>query len=140
MAVIYKTYSELITLPTYKQRLEYLLLYGKVGDMTFGSSRYLNQTLYKSDEWKEFREEIIIRDFGCDLGIRGRKIFEYATVHHINPITIDDVINRNPCVFDKDNVILVSDKTHKIIHYAFSLDGMEDDDIVVRKPNDTRLW
>ena len=135
-----KTYLELMQLPTFKLRLEYLMLYGKVGDMTFGSSRWLNQIFYKSKEWKEFRNEIIIRDSGCDLAIQGRIIFEHAIVHHINPITRDDVINRNPCVFDKNNVILVSDKTHNIIHYAFSLDGIQDDTIILRAPNDTKLW
>lgn len=134
-----RTYLQLMELPSYKQRLEYLMLYGRVGDITFGGSRWLNQIFYKSKEWKVFRDEIIIRDNGCDLGIDGREIFERAIVHHINPITKEDVINRNPCVFDKNNVILVSDKTHNIIHYAFSLEGIEDE-VIMRAPNDTKLW
>lgn len=133
-----KSYLELIKLPTYKQRLEYLMLYGKVGEDTFGHSRYLNQALYNSREWKQLRNEIIIRDNGCDLGLEGMTI-NNGIIHHINPITKEDILERSPIVFDKNNLILVSRKSHDIIHYAFSLDGI-DDTFAIREPNDTKLW
>ena len=146
-----KSYSELILLPTFKERIEYLMLYGYVGQDTFGHSRYLNQALYKSPEWKAFRNKVIIRDGGCDLAMPGREIilldqknnkfktYERAIIHHINPITREDILNRSACLFDLNNVILVSKKTHDIIHYAFSLDGI-DDTFAIREPNDTTLW
>lgn len=134
-----KSYLELIQLETFEERLEYLMLYGRIGEETFGSSRYLNQALYHSDEWSEFRNSIIRRDHGCDLGIDGMSIDKYATIHHINPITEEDILNRNPCVFDRNNVILVSDKTHKIIHYSPKLDKMLYE-FADRRPNDTKLW
>lgn len=135
-----KTYLELIQLKTRQERLEYLMLYGKVGEETFGGRRYLNQAFYKSKEWKIFRNEIILRDNGCDLGLENYPIDKFPIIHHINPITKEDIINRNPCVFDKNNVILVSRKTHDIIHYAFSLEGIETEEVIFREPNDTTLW
>lgn len=128
-----------MTLPTYEERLEYLMLYGRVGDETFGNQRYLNQALYHSDEWKNFRYEIIMRDAGCDLGIEGLEIDKRAIVHHINPINEEDILNRNPCVFDRDNVILVSKKTHDLIHYAPKIEPIYYE-FANRKPNDTKLW
>lgn len=131
---------ELIQLKTYEERLEYLMLYGRIGTETFGKNRYLNQALYqRSQEWKDFRNRVIRRDLGCDLGIDGLYIDKYATVHHINPITDEDIINRAPCVFDMNNVILVSDKTHRIIHYSPKVDKMLYE-FADRRPNDTKLW
>lgn len=115
-----KTYSELISLPTFKERYEYCRLDGLVGEETFGFDRYLNQIFYTSKEWRRFRREIILRDNGCDLGIKDREIGGIITVHHLNPITVDDVINRNSCLFDPENVICVCDNTHKAIHYGDS--------------------
>lgn len=134
-----KSYLELIQLPTYEERLEYLMLYGSVGKETFGNYRYLNQALYHSMEWNDFRRSIILRDHGCDLGIDGLYIDKYAIVHHINPITEADILNRNPCVFDRNNVILVSHKTHEIIHYSPKADSMLYE-FADRRPNDTKLW
>lgn len=134
-----KSYSELIQLPTFEERLQYLMLYGTVGEETFGGSRYLNQSLYHSYEWQEFRREIIIRDKGCDLGVDGLYISSRAIVHHINPITIEDILNMRPCVFDRDNVILVSSSTHNIIHYA-PADIVMQTTFPIRTPNDTKLW
>ena len=134
-----KTYLELIQLSTYEERLEYLMLYGKVGSDTFGSSRYLNQALYHSLGWHEFRNEIIARDKGCDLGIDGMYIDKHAIIHHINPISEEDILDRAPCVFDKNNVILVSHKTHNIIHYSPKLDTIMYE-FANRRPNDTKLW
>ena len=135
-----KTYSEMIKLPTYKERLEYLMLYGKIGSATFKDRRYLNQALYHSYDWRiDTRNKIIIRDGGCDLACEGYLIQERPIVHHINPITIEDILDRNPIVFDPENLVLVSRRTHDIIHYAFSTEGIEDTPIV-RTPNDTKLW
>lgn len=134
-----RTYSELIQIPSYIDRYKYLKLGGKAGEITFGNERYLNQILYKSREWKSFRREIIIRDLGCDLGLEGYTIIGVPIVHHINPITVGDVYNRAYCVFDPDNVVLVSRRTHNAIHY-----GDEEllliDELVERRPNDTIPW
>ena len=113
-----RSYSELITIPTYEDRFHYLQLNGAVGKDTFGYDRYLNQILYNSKEWKRFRDEITIRDNGCDLAFEGYDIHGRILVHHINPITVDDVINRNPIVFDPENVICVTHNTHNAIHYG----------------------
>lgn len=134
-----KSYLELIELSSYEERLKYLMLNGSVGEETFGDSRYLNQALYHSIEWRDFRNEIIVRDMGYDLAIEGLYIPSRAIVHHINPITIDDVINRAPCVFDRNNVILVSKRTHDIIHYAPTLDNITLE-FATRTPGDTKLW
>lgn len=113
-----KSYSELITLPTFEERFEYLKLDGVVGQSTFGYDRYLNQILYNSYEWRKFRRDIIIRDNGCDLAHPDFELKESITIHHINPITVDDILNRHPKVFDLNNVISSSDRTHKAIHYG----------------------
>ena len=113
-----RSYSELISIPTFKERYEYLRLFGKVGKETFGYDRYLNQVLYTSDEWRRFRRDIIIRDNGRDLGCEGYELQSRIIVHHINPITVEDVLNRSRMVFDPDNVISVSHNTHQAIHYG----------------------
>ena len=132
------TYSNLIKLATFDERFEYLALHGKVSEMTFGINRYLNQTLYHSDEWGDVRTFVIIRDDGCDLGIDGREIFGPITVHHMNPITVDMVVNRHPLVLDPENLICVSDKTHKAIHYGKLTTTYSD--YTPRTPNDTCPW
>lgn len=133
-----KSYSELIKLKTFEERFQYLKLDGRVGVATFGNDRYLNQILYSSRKWKNFRREIIKRDGGCDLGVPGHEFDMYGNIHHINPITIDDVLNERPCVYDPENVILTMSNTHKAIHYSDEriLDGMP----VERKPYDTCPW
>lgn len=118
MSTIIKTYSELITLPTYEERFEYLKIGGSVGVATFGHDRYLNQILYRSPEWKRFRRDIILRDNACDLAFEGFDIVTVPIVHHINPITVDDVINRHPKIFDPENVVTTVLRTHNAIHYA----------------------
>lgn len=133
-----KTYSELITLPTFEERYEYLRIGGRVGEETFGFHRWLNQVLYHSDEWRSFRDPIIVRDDGNDLAMHGFKILGSIIIHHINPITYDDVINRNPKVFDPNNVITTKLSTHNAIHYGdksqLVLGPIE------RKKNDTCPW
>lgn len=118
------------------------MLYGKLGKETFGKNRYLNQMLYRDKYWRnEVRPEIIARDKGCDLGLEGYEIEEGTDIfiHHINPINVEDILRRDPKVFDPENLITTIKKTHDIIHYAFTTEGL-DDRIVVRKPNDTKLW
>lgn len=135
---IIKTYSELITLPTFEERFEYLKLDGIVGAETFGFDRYLNQIFYKTPEWLSTRDEIIVRDNGCDLGIQGREIFGRILIHHINPITIEDIENRSWKLFDPENLICTVKNTHDAIH--FSDDGLLVKDPIERKRNDTCPW
>ena len=113
-----KSYSEMLLLPSYQARFEYLKIGNKVGEESFGWRRYLNQTLYHSPEWRRFRDKIIVRDNGCDLGVEGYEIFEPIIIHHINPITYEDILNRSSCIFSSENVICVRDRTHKAIHYG----------------------
>ena len=134
-----KTYSELIQIPSYIERYRYLKLGGKAGEITFGNERYLNQILYKSPEWKRFRRGIILRDCGCDMGVPGYEIQGVILIHHINPITVEDIYERNSCVFDEENVISVSKITHNAIHYGDE-ELLSIDEIVERKPNDTTPW
>ena len=133
-----RTYSELITIPTFEERFEYLKLNGSVGLETFGHDRYLNQILYNSPEWRRFRPEIIVRDNGCDLACEGYEIFGKILIHHINPITAKDILNRNPKVFDPENVITTVHNTHNAIHYG-------DENLLITAPiernrNDTCPW
>ena len=113
-----KTYSELITLHTFEERYQYLRLGGQVGKETFGYDRYLNQRFYKDQEWLRVRDEVIIRDNGCDLGVPGREIGSRILVHHINPINIEDVINRPWVLLDPNNAICTCHNTHNAIHYG----------------------
>ena len=114
-----KTYSELITLPTFERRYEYLRLDGIVGEETFGFDRYINQKFYHDPEWLRIRDKIIIRDNGCDLGVLGYEItYERIIIHHINPMRVEDVVNRNPMLFDPENLICVTHNTHLAIHYG----------------------
>lgn len=133
-----RTYSELITIPTFEERFEYLQLKGSVGKDTFGYDRYLNQVLYRSPEWKRLRNQIIIRDCGCDLACEGYDINSKVLIHHLNPITVEDVLTRSRKVFDPDNLVCVSHSTHNAIHYG-------DMDLLVTRPiirtkNDTCPW
>lgn len=134
-----KTYSELIQIPSYIERYRYLKLGGKAGDITFGNERYLNQLLYRSPEWKSFRRDMILRDNGYDLGVEGYSIVGVPILHHLNPITVEDILERNDAVFDPENVICVSRRTHNAIHYGDE-ELLTIDDIVERRPNDTIPW
>ena len=133
-----RTYSELRKLNTFKERYDYLRLYGRVGKETFGFDRYLNQIIYKLPEWKSVRDKIIVRDCGCDLGMEGYEIGEKILVHHMNPITMDDIINHSQDIFNPEYLICVSHQTHNAIHYGdesqLILDPIE------RSPNDTCPW
>lgn len=133
-----KTYSELIMIPTFLERYQYLKIGGRVGEETFGYDRYLNQTLYRSIEWKRFRRDMILRDNGLDLACDGYEIVGKILVHHIDPITPKDVIRRDPKIFDPENVICVSLNTHNAIHYGDESLLMLDP--IVRTKNDTCPW
>lgn len=133
-----KSYTELSKLKTFKERFDYLNLNGRVGSDTFGYDRYLNQALYKSPEWKKVRNQVIIRDKGCDLGIDGMEIDSKVLIHHVNPITPEQIENRDPMIFDPDNLITLSHKTHNAIHYG-SFDLLPEISIE-RKQGDTKLW
>lgn len=133
-----RSYLELIRFKTFEERFEYLRLDGVVGAETFGSSRQLNQALYQSYEWKKIRDMIILRDDGCDLGIAGRDIFRQPYIHHLNPITKKQILDRDPILFDPNNLITVSYQTHQAIHYGdksiLLLDPIE------RFANDVAPW
>ena len=134
----HKTYSELTRYKTFMERFEYLKLSGHIGEETFGLERRLNQTLYRSPEWKKVRRDILVRDGGCDLAIEGRDIFDQPIIHHINPISINDILERRECLFDPENLITVSKMTHNALHYGdenlMKLDSQE------RRPGDTCPW
>lgn len=133
-----KTYSELIRLKTFEERFAYLKLDGKVGEETFGHDRVINQILYNSMKWRRTRDKIIIRDNGCDLGIEDRGIMGSIIVHHINPITLEDILNERPEVFDEENLICTGHITHNAIHY--SDERLLIKDPVERTRNDTCPW
>lgn len=133
-----KSYSELIKISTFEGRLNYLILYGNVGEDTFGFDRYLNQNFYKSIEWRNLRNYIIARDCGCDLGIKDREINGKILIHHINPLTKHDILNKTIYLLDPEYLITVSKKTHDIIHYG--REYHEDNCIIKRTKNDTCPW
>lgn len=133
-----KTYSELMSLPTFEERYRYLRIGGKVGEDTFGFDRYLNQIFYKSDEWKSVRNEIIVRDCGCDLGMSDREIYGRIYIHHMNPITKEDILSRSEYLLDPEYLICTSKTTHDAIHYG-------DESLLItapieRRKNDTCPW
>lgn len=133
-----KTYSELVQLPTFTERLHYLLLDGTVAAPTFGANRYLNQKLYRSADWQRVRRLVIIRDGGNDLGVEGYSIEGAILIHHINPITEEMILNADPEIFNLDNLILTTRNTHNIIHYGDA--GLIKEDWQPRTPNDTIPW
>jgi hypothetical protein len=133
-----KRYSELVQFATYEERLKYLALNGRVGRSTFGFDRYLNQHLYRSDEWKAVRVEVIVRDSGNDLGLKGHEIYVNLLVHHMNPLTPDQIRIGDENMFNPEYLITVSDDTHRAIHYG--IDYVLRKRPIVRSPGDTKLW
>lgn len=133
-----RSYSELIALPTFEERFEYLKLNGRVGEATFGFDRYLNQAFYKNPEWLRVRDKVIIRDNACDLGIEDHEINGRVLVHHMNPLTSDDILNRSCYLLDPEYLICTTKNTHDAIHYG---DGsLLFKAPVERKPNDMCPW
>lgn len=133
-----RRYSELILLPTFEERFEYLKLGGTIGEDTFGFDRYLNQVFYRSKEWKRIRDEVIIRDNGCDLGVAGYDIFERILIHHMNPISIEDIEQRSDLLLNPEYLISTTHNTHNAIHYG-------DSNLLMLGPieriaNDTSPW
>ena len=133
-----RTYSELMRLPTFEERFRYLKLDGLVGKDTFGFDRYLNQEFYRSKEWKEIRDFVIVRDNGCDLGMDGYEIVGRIYIHHMNPITVNDIVHSSDFLLNPDYLICVSHNTHNAVHYG-------DEDLLVtvpveRRKNDTCPW
>lgn len=134
-----RSYSELIKLTSFDERFRYLKLDGSPGKETFGYDRYLNQQFYTSPLWKRIRREVILRDMGYDLGIKDREIVGKILVHHLNPITADDIVNQSDRLLDPENLISVSKRTHDAIHFGDD-SILEVDQLVVRKPGDTCPW
>lgn len=133
-----RTYSELITLPTFEERYRYLKLGSKIGDETFGFDRYLNQLFYRSQKWRSIRDQVIIRDNGCDLGIEGHEIYGKIIIHHMNPITFDDIAKESAFLLDPEYLISTIHNTHNAIHYG-------DEKLLITSPvmrskNDTCPW
>lgn len=133
-----RSYEELRHILTFEGRFRYLSLAGLVGDPTFGSERFLNQQFYNSPVWKQARDQVIIRDQGCDLGIPGREIYSTVYVHHINPIQPEDLKFGRPSLVDPNNLITVSHRTHNAIHYGD--EKQLEQTFVERQPGDTKEW
>lgn len=133
-----RTYTELCMFDTFEERFEYLRLNGEVGEELFGYARYLNQEIYHSPEWYDRREKAIIRDGGNDLGVPGWKIVGHIYVHHMNPITLEQLKRNDPCIYDLDNLISCSYNTHQAITWGNPL--LLPQPMVVRRPNDTCPW
>jgi hypothetical protein len=132
-----KSYNELINLQTFDEKIEYLKLNSRVGESTFGYNRYINQEFYRSPRWKRTRDKVIIRDDGCDLGVEGYEIFNTVIVHHINSITVENILNDSDILYDLNNLILTSKRSHDYIHYGKK---RYNDKIVERSKNDTTPW
>jgi hypothetical protein len=133
-----KCYSELMLLPTFQARYQYLRLNGEVGKETFGFDRYMNQFFYRSPEWRRVRDFVITRDEGCDLGIPGREIFGRIIIHHMNPIQPEDIRNRSELLLDPEYLITTIHDTHLAIHYGDEHLLLQEP--VERRPNDTCPW
>lgn len=133
-----RSYSELRTLDNFEDRFEYLRLAGLVGRSTFGFDRYLNQRFYTSNTWRRIRDSVIIRDKGCDLGVEGHEIFDRVIVHHMNPISVEELTHGSEKILNPNFLICVSRLTHQAIHFGDA--GLLPKPIVKRRPGDTRLW
>ena len=136
-----RTYTELMQIPTFLERYRYLKLGGKVGDETFGWERYLNQKFYRSNEWRDFRRQIILRDHGCDLADPDHEFAEgeRVIIHHMNPIDTKDIVYQTEYLMNPEYVISVRDRTHRAIHYGDDSLIMEYEPII-RRPGDTCPW
>lgn len=138
--ILTKTYDELITLKSFEERFDYLRCSSTIGEDIFGYNRYLNQIFYRSPEWRNFRNKIIVRDNGCNMALREYPIYGLIVIHHINPITMEDIVNRNfEVLLNPENVICVSDETHKLIHYG-DISVIDQMAIGDRSPNDMNPW
>lgn len=133
-----RSYSDLQRLPTFEERLEYLTLKGAVGQKTFGFDRWMNQNFYRSKQWKSVRQEVILRDNGCDLGVPGHEIAVYLLIHHMNPVTQDDIRNTSDWLLDPEYLITTTRQTHNAIHYGIK--SLTPKTVIRRERGDTKLW
>lgn len=136
---IIRTYSELIRLSTFRERYEYLRLSSKIGESTFGFDRWINQGFYRSREWKHVRDQVIMRDNGCDLAIDDRVIYDRIEIHHINPIRVEDIEDGSDVLLELENLICCSPMTHKAIHFGDAT-LLARSEPIVRRPNDMCPW
>lgn len=133
-----RSYTELRMLKTFEERFRYLMLRGVVGDTTFGFDRWINQQFYTSTQWKRARRDVIARDLGCDLGIEGRDIYGKVFVHHMNPMSFDQIDEGDSSILNPEFLITVTQNTHNAIHYGD--ENLLPKPIVERRPGDTKLW
>lgn len=133
-----RSYSEMLRLYEFEQRFEYLSLKGMVGARTFGSERYVNQRFYRSTEWKQMRQHVIARDLGSDLAVEGHEIHDRIIIHHMNPMTADDIEYGSPVILDPEFLITTTHRTHNAIHYGDA--SLLVKPLVERRPGDTRSW
>jgi len=133
-----RSYSELAQISAFEERYRYLREYSEVGIATFGHERWLNQQFYTSREWRQVRQFVIARDLGCDLGVEGHEVWKQIIIHHMNPLTIRDVVHHDPAILNPEYLISVSLRTHNAIH--FGTEDQLDKPMVQRAPGDTKLW
>lgn len=133
-----RCYTDVRRIPTFEERYEYLRLDGQVGEATFGFDRWVNQRFYTSPQWRRARNEVILRDMGCDLGIRGHEVPFGLLVHHMNPMTVEDIEHGRDWILDPEYLICTSKRTHNAIHYGS--DHLLPRAPVERRPGDTKLW
>jgi hypothetical protein len=133
-----RRYNELRRIDSFEERYKYLALRGEVGRSTFGFDRYINQQFYASRQWRHVRHQIIARDNGCDLGIEGYEIHDRVYIHHMNPMTVDDIIHGDESILDPEFLISVTHQTHNAIHYGD--EKLLPRPLVERRPGDTKLW
>lgn len=133
-----RTYSELRQLHTFEERYHYLALQGVVGQTTFGFDRHMNQKFYTSREWKLVRDEVIVRDNGCDLGVDGHEVYGKLYIHHMNPMVVADIVHGNDDILDPEFLITTTHRTHNAIHYGD--ERLLPRPLVARRPGDTKLW
>lgn len=138
MSTRIRTYSELMHLETIEERFKYLALRGGVGDTTFGFDRYINQQFYRSRQWKQIREKVILRDMGCDLAVDGFEIHRQLVIHHMNPMVVDDIAGGDPSILDPEFLITTTHQTHNAIHYGD--ERLLPRVFVERSRGDTKLW
>lgn len=133
-----RTFSELVHIPTFEERFDYLQLRGQVGSSTFGFDRWMNQQFYRSRDWKLVRQHVIARDLGCDLAMEGYEIHDRIYIHHMNPMEADDLVHGNQDVLDPEFLISTTHRTHNAIHYGDR--NLLPRKLVERRPGDTALW
>jgi hypothetical protein len=133
-----RTYKELLQFETFRERFEYLKLGGGVGRSTFGFDRHINQHFYASSEWKSVRDHVIVRDSGCNLAVPGHEIHQGLLIHHMNPMSVNDIVHGEDWILDPEFLITTNHRTHNAIHYGS--DDRMPATVTERTPNDTRLW